>query len=227
MSTSSPEVQWRQDAHGVWEYLASDGQWYAANPAAGTPTPPDGAGANGGGAPVAAPPVAPPVAPQPYAYAAQMFTCQRCGTPYEQTKLACPNCGTVGRAPEVQLTTAGRRLGQYLLDGLLALVTLYIGYIIWSLIIWKRGQTPGMQLLHIRVVKKDTLATASMGTMALRQIVGMWLVGGLLAYTVIGLVLYFMLLWDADRQQVWDKIAATVVINGDPQQQSAPMPSAA
>jgi hypothetical protein len=39
------------------------------------------------------------------------------------------------------------RLGQYLLDIGLFLVTLGIGYIIWFLIILGQGQTPGKQVL--------------------------------------------------------------------------------
>ena len=36
-----------------------------------------------------------------------------------------------------------RRLGALLLDGLLCFLTLVVGYIIWWLIVLRRGQTPG------------------------------------------------------------------------------------
>jgi uncharacterized RDD family membrane protein YckC len=116
------------------------------------------------------------------------------------------------------LTTPSLRLGQYALDVLLAVVTLFIGWLIWSFIIWGRGQTPGMQIVHIRVIKKETLAPVTWGTMALREIVGKWLIIGLIGwFTAIGgIVLDFMLLWDKDRQQLWDKVASTIVIDGDP-----------
>ena len=59
------------------------------------------------------------------------------------------------------VSTVGKRFGQYLLDGLLMIATLGIGYLIWSLIIWSKGQTPGMQCLGMRCVKQDTGETAS------------------------------------------------------------------
>jgi len=142
-------------------------------------------------------------------------SCSRCRTPLEPGRAVCATCGALLRQPAFQLATAGRRLGQYMLDVLLLLVTLLIGYWIWSLIIWGRGQTPGMQILHMRVIKADNFKEAGRGTMAFRQ-----LIGKLLLFTVInlvfvpaGLVLCFMLLWDRERQEVWDKIANTLVIN--------------
>jgi uncharacterized RDD family membrane protein YckC len=112
---------------------------------------------------------------------------------------------------------------QFLFDGLLAVVTLGIGYLIWSIIIWKDGTTPAMKIMHLRCIKKDTRQVATRGTMALREIVG-GLVQGALNYILIGLVFYFMILWDQNRQMIWDKIAGTIVIKepagvvGPPQQ---------
>ena len=133
--------------------------------------------------------------------------------------MACSTCGAmVASAVPLYLTTPARRLGQYALDVGLAIVTLFIGWLIWSLIIWGRSQTPGMQILHIRTIRRDTLEDASYGTMALREVVGRWLIMGLIAsiFFPAALVLDCMLLWDKDRQQLWDKIAGTTVVNGDP-----------
>jgi len=116
----------------------------------------------------------------------------------------------------VVVSSVGRRLGGYLLDVLLAIVTLFIGWLIWSLVVWGRSVSPGKQLLRMKVVKKDTGLRASYGTMALRELVGKWLlvdvVIGSLCF-VAALVLDFMLLWDQDRQQLWDKIAGTIVVD--------------
>ena len=224
MSTPGVEVQWRQNANGVWEYLASDGQWYAADPARGTPIPPDG------GASAQAPPgaaqapygAAPTYTPPGYVYTPgyvpPTMTCPRCATMYDPNRRACPNCGALTGAPQMELTSAGTRFGQYLLDVVLAIVTLFIGYLIWSLFIWDRGQTPAMQILHIRAVNKDDLQRTSMGTMALREVVGRWLVMGAIAaiFFPAWIILCFMILWDDDRQELWDKIADTIVVNGDP-----------
>ena len=114
----------------------------------------------------------------------------------------------------VDLATPGRRLGQYFLEGLLVVFTLVIGWIIWSLIVWKDGQTPAMKLLNLRAVKADTGKPATWGTMFLREFVGKGLVTLVLSIIpILPLVLLFMLLWDKKRQQLWDKIAGTIVVN--------------
>jgi uncharacterized RDD family membrane protein YckC len=118
--------------------------------------------------------------------------------------------------PGVEVSSAGRRLGGYALDGVLAIVTLVIGWLIWSFIVWNRSQTPGKQLLKMKTVKIDTGQRADYGTMVLREFVGKWLlvdavIGSLCFVAVI--VLDFMLLWDKDRQQLWDKIASTTIVD--------------
>ncbi|MDQ6697220.1 MAG: hypothetical protein M3Z46_07150, partial [Actinomycetota bacterium] len=44
----------------------------------------------------------------------------------------------VGGAPR---SSVGKRFGGYLLEGLLLVVTLGLGWLIWSLIVWNKGQT--------------------------------------------------------------------------------------
>ncbi len=46
-----------------------------------------------------------------------------------------------------------RRLAAFLLDIILIPLTLFIGYLIWMLIVFANGQTPGKQLVGIRVMK--------------------------------------------------------------------------
>ena len=116
----------------------------------------------------------------------------------------------------VELSSVGRRLGGYLLDGVLAVVTLFIGWLIWSLIVWNTSQTPAKQLLKMKTVKKDTGERATYGTMVLREVVGKWLIvnaalGSLCFLATI--VLDFMLVWDKDRQELWDKIAGTIIVD--------------
>jgi uncharacterized RDD family membrane protein YckC len=112
------------------------------------------------------------------------------------------------------LASPARRLGQHLLEFLLIIVTLGIGWVVWSLIVWGDGQTPAMKLLKIRVVKPSTGQTASWGTMLLREFVGKFIIFGVLSLIpFVSLILSFMLLWDSKRQELWDKIAGTIVIN--------------
>ena len=70
----------------------------------------------------------------------------------------------------VVLATPQHRLGGYLVDQVLAVVTLYIGWFIWSLILWREGQTPGKRLVKTRVYDTTTGKPASWKLMALRQI---------------------------------------------------------
>ncbi len=193
-----------------------------SSPPPPTPPPPPGDPGQGYGPPAGAPPW--PGAPGtgtgvPGVAVQGPVACPGCGQAQGGQSQICQLCGQAMWLPGgFRLSSAGKRLGQYLLDALLALVTLYIGYLVWSIIIWGRGQTPAMQLLHMRAVKTGNGATASRGTMALRELVGKWLLMDLiwLIFFPAALVLYFMLLWDGKRQQLWDKIADTVVVEGDP-----------
>jgi uncharacterized RDD family membrane protein YckC len=175
--------------------------------------------------------VAPPVAtgysnvPAPAAYGAPQpaAVCPNCGQAWAGTQ-SCAFCGQVWGVPKgIVLASAGRRLGGYLLDGLLVVVTLGIGWIIWSLIVWTQGQSPGKQLLGMRVVRLDTKAHAGWGRMFLRDIVGKFIVAlvGALLLGIGAVVADCWLLWDKDKQELWDKIAGTVVVN-DPDKVLAP-----
>ncbi len=61
------------------------------------------------------------------------------------------------------------RLGGYFLDLGLAIVTLGIGWVIWSLIVWRHGLTPAKQILKLRVVAEESRTNATWGHMAIRQ----------------------------------------------------------
>lgn len=115
----------------------------------------------------------------------------------------------------IQLSTAGRRLGGYLLDVLLMLVTLIIGWLIWSLIVWGRGQTPGKQILGMRCVKLRDAEKANWVTMFLREFVYKYLVFGIVRAVTFGLGVIFdcWLLWDKMNQELWDKMAGTIVVD--------------
>ena len=59
--------------------------------------------------------------------------------------------------PPEQLQTAsqGRRLGGWVLDGVVTIVTLGVGWVIWFLIVAQRGQTPGKQMLGMYIMRED------------------------------------------------------------------------
>jgi uncharacterized RDD family membrane protein YckC len=110
----------------------------------------------------------------------------------------------------LQLSSKAKRFGEYLLEILLFIVTLGIGWIIWSLIVWGRGQTPAKQVLGMRVIRPATAETATWGRMALREIVGRLLLGFIPFYTLVGAI--FVLI-DDRNQALWDKVADTVVVD--------------
>ena len=95
-------------------------------------------------------------------------------------------------------------------------VTLGLGWLIWSAIVWSNGQSPSKQLLGMKVLRLRTSQKAGWGTMFLREIPGK-LIGSLAALFTVG-ILNFMLLWDKNHQQIWDKVAGTIVVN-DPHKQ--------
>ena len=67
------------------------------------------------------------------------------------------------------------RLGALALDIVLLNATFFIGWIIWSLVIWGNGQTPAKQILKIRVHNSVNGRPASWGQMAIREgLLGWW-----------------------------------------------------
>jgi uncharacterized RDD family membrane protein YckC len=126
------------------------------------------------------------------------------------TELVLPN-GT-------QLASHARRIGAWFLAFALFIVTLAIGYIIWGLIVWGRGQTPTYQVLGMRCWRPETNRVASWGWMAMREVVGR-LVEGLL--TIIAIASFIMFLVLKQRRTIHDYIGGTVVVH-DPNKVLAP-----
>ena len=132
--------------------------------------------------------------------------------------------------------TPQHRLGAVVLDSVFCVLTFYIGYFVWALIVWGQGQTPGKQILKIRVYSADTGRQATWGHMAVRQFlipvafsivfcIPAIIFGGLagvmyypmiLAYVlavVVSLVDNFWILKGNDRHRVTDILAKTDVLN--------------
>jgi uncharacterized RDD family membrane protein YckC len=110
----------------------------------------------------------------------------------------------------VQLASVGRRIGAYFLAIPLAIVTLGIGYVVWGLIVWGRGQTPALQVLGMRCWRPETGRVASWWWMALREIVGRFVESILSIITL--LVSFILMLTNRERKCIHDMIAGTVVL---------------
>lgn len=155
---------------------------------------------NGAATPVASP-VTSPVA----------RACPACGRDWG-AGIACQFCAQVGGLPSgVHVSSAGRRFGGYLLEAILMAVTLYIGWFIWCLISFSNGQTPAKQVLGMRCVRMRTGESAGWGTMFLREVIAKPVIG-LLSMLTFGII-NFWLVWDKNTQELWDKMAGTLVVN--------------
>ena len=87
--------------------------------------------------------------------------------------------------------------------GVAGFLLVYLIYMPWF---WGHGgQTPGLKIMHLRVVREQDGGPLSMGT-AFVRLVGYWISG---AVFYLG---FIWILFDARRQGWLDKIAGTVVI---------------
>lgn len=140
-------------------------------------------------------------APQYGAYGAPVVTIAPDGTPV-----------FVGR----RVCTPWERFGAYLLDSVLMLCTLYIGWIIWACFTAGEGQTPAKKLLGQRVHTTSNGQPATFATMFfMRGLLG-GLIFGASFYILVGFVLMFMPFWDSKNQTVVDKISSTLVLKDRP-----------
>jgi uncharacterized RDD family membrane protein YckC len=111
----------------------------------------------------------------------------------------------------VQLAPVGRRIGAFFLAIPLAIVTLGIGYLIWGLIVWGRGQTPALQVLGMRCWRPDTGRVATWWWMALREVIGRFAEDILSIISL--LVSFILMLTSKDHRCLHDIIAGTVVLH--------------
>jgi uncharacterized RDD family membrane protein YckC len=120
--------------------------------------------------------------------------------------------------PGTELAPAGKRIGTFLLEFVLVVVTLVIGWIVWTLIAWSRGQTPAKQVMKMRIYHLRNQRAASWGQMFVRQFVGGIVNGIFYIGWIVSLVFLFT---DPLRRTVPDRIAGTIELN-DPNAVLAP-----
>ncbi len=120
--------------------------------------------------------------------------------------------GDVRMLPDgVVLTSKASRLLCALLEVVLAIVTLGIGYFIWSFFTYRHGQTPGKKLMGIRVISLNDGKALPFWMTLLRE----WIVKGFIGSITFGIA-YLWILFDAKNQSLYDKVLNTVVVD-DPQ----------
>ena len=107
------------------------------------------------------------------------------------------------------VATAGQRIWAAVLDGLLMLVTLWIGWFIWSIVLFKQSTSPAKKMMGLQIVDVNTGGPATMQQMLLREILGKWILGSVTG--VIHLASAVMIFVMPKRQAVWDFIGSTTV----------------
>ena len=110
------------------------------------------------------------------------------------------------------------RLGAIVLDATLIIITLGIGWVIWSFIVWGEGQTPAKKILKLRTINFTNGRSASWGHMAVREAlvpttvsIASFLTAGVasIAWIIVEIVFYFT----KNQRTLRDYWVKTAVIN--------------
>ncbi|WIM99220.1 RDD family protein [Actinoplanes oblitus] len=108
----------------------------------------------------------------------------------------------------------GRLMAQ-LFDLVLFVGTLGVGWLVWALRVFGRGQTPGRQLLGHAVADVRTGRPVGFGRMLVREVLVKWVLGGALGVLTLGLYpVADVLFVFGDRQRtLHDRTAGTIVVH--------------
>lgn len=144
--------------------------------------------------------------------------CPRCGAQNYKDSLFCDACRVYLRdeTQHVERVTYNRRFwGNSVLEGLLFVVTLGIGWFIWFIFTSKTGQTPGKRLLNTYVINVETGRNIGQGDAWLREVVVKWLAVGAangVSGGLAGLLDAIWVFFDKDRQTLHDKVLKQIVV---------------
>ena len=108
----------------------------------------------------------------------------------------------IANSSEMNLRYASfqHRLGAIVLDATLMVITLGIGWLIWSFIVWGEGQTPAKKILNLRTINFTNGRPATWGHMGIREglipitvSIASGVTGGIasIAWIVVEIVFYF------------------------------------
>lgn len=112
------------------------------------------------------------------------------------------------------LATPQARLGAFLVDLGLAIVTLGLGWLIWSLFTWQTAQTPAKRLMKQVVVDAITDQPITWTRMMLREFAVKGVAGGIASGASNGItwVIDSLFVFREDRRTVHDLVVGTKVI---------------
>lgn len=116
--------------------------------------------------------------------------------------------------PTSPLATPQARLGAFLVDIGLAIVTLGIGWLIWSFFTWQTGQTPAKRLMRQVVLDSRTERPFTWVQMLLRELVLKGVAGGIASSASNGItfVIDSLFIFRDDRKTVHDMILNSKVV---------------
>lgn len=142
--------------------------------------------------------------------------CPHCGVP-GQVSAFCRVCGLLlsDDTGTVERVTYTRRFfGTWLLEGVLFLVTLIVGWYIWLAFTARTSQTPAKRLLDVYVIDTDTGAPVGAGRIWIREVLVKQLLLALVnaVVGVAGLIDALWVFFDENRQTLHDKVASTYVV---------------
>ncbi len=144
--------------------------------------------------------------------------CPRCQNPNHKGSVFCDYCRVYMRDETltVERATYTRRFfGDWVLEGLLIIVTLVIGWFIWMIFTSKTGQSPAKRLVNTYPINLETGRRIGQGDSWLREVVvKMLVIGALNSFTsgLAGLIDAVWLFFDKDRQALHDKVLKQVVV---------------
>ena len=113
----------------------------------------------------------------------------------------------------------GTRAKALLLSAGLIVVTLVVGWLVWSMVEWGRGSTPGYRLTGLRVVRRSDGRPARLGRTLVRQVCCLVLVVPTLVVCGLVAVAFVMGasapddLFRQARRAPWDLVAGTDVVS--------------
>ena len=154
--------------------------------------------------------------------------CIACGLELRGDESRCPGCGLSyvtaelaggerrATAAVIDLLIAALALGpaagaDYLIGVPFLTIYMGLGYAVWCLILMRGGQTPGLNLLGLKVVDGRGVTIGLWRYLLHRMVIGTLLpaVASFGVYLLLDLLWPF---WDQDRQALHDKIAGTYVV---------------
>lgn len=161
-----------------------------------------------------------------------IMDCPHCGATAQES-LFCRNCSRYipDSTGKLEKVTFNRRFwGDSLLESLLFVVTLGVGWLIWLYFTAQKSQTPAKSLLNVYTLDAESGQPVSAGRIWVRDVVvEVLLIGFVNVFVgIAGLVDAAFVLFDKNRRSVHDHVMNTIVVyapSGLPETLAAPATS--